>query len=503
MAPATAFHRALFAFLIAASRVSAQNATHASSPSEKNATVLILGGGVAGIIAARTLHEQGIDDFIVVEGREELGGRLINLEFGAPGKQYTVEVGANWIKGTQVCDGSANPIWELAKKHNVTTEPCDWFGSITTYDYNGYNNYLDVFNATVGAYTNATIAAGDRVAQQAVDLNLQMGYAIIGSASKTPQEAASIYYQTDMSPTETSWIASSWRHNFTYNPEAGGFSNANEMSIDQRGLSTIILDEAKAFLQPQQQLVNHTIGTIVYDEQGVTVTTVNGTSLTADYALCTFSLGVLQHYDVKFEPTLPSWKVEAIQSMTMATYTRIYMQFPEHFWFNTQMALYADRLRGRYPVWQNLDIEGFFPGSGILVATVTGDYSLRVESMTNDQVQADVMDVLQTMYPNTTIPQPLAFHFTRWNSDTIYRGSFSSWPASFVPGHSQNLRATVADRLWFAGEATSLKYFGTLQGAYYEGLNVAQAMAKCIQGDGQCEGLEPAKTVLNAEAYSV
>jgi len=35
--------------------------------------VAVLGGGMAGIIAARTLHEQGILDFVVVEGRTELG----------------------------------------------------------------------------------------------------------------------------------------------------------------------------------------------------------------------------------------------------------------------------------------------------------------------------------------------------------------------------------------------------------------------------------------------
>ena len=35
------------------------------------------------------------------------------------------------------------------------------------------------------------------------------------------------------------------------------------------------------------------------------------------------------------------------------------------------MALYADSERGRYPVWQSLDHENFFPGSGIVFVTVT------------------------------------------------------------------------------------------------------------------------------------
>jgi len=36
-----------------------------------------------------------------------------------------------------------------------------------------------------------------------------------------------------------------------------------------------------------------------------------------------------------------------------------------------QFALYADTERGRYPVWQGLDVDGFFPRSGVLFVTVT------------------------------------------------------------------------------------------------------------------------------------
>jgi polyamine oxidase len=64
------------------------------------------------------------------------------------------------------------------------------------------------------------------------------------------------------------------------------------------------------------------------------------------------------------------------------------------------------------------------------------------------------------MFPNTTIPAPTAFFFPRWFSDPLYRGSYSNWPASFVSPHHTNLRANVGKRLWFSGEAMSLKYFG-------------------------------------------
>jgi polyamine oxidase len=65
------------------------------------------------------------------------------------------------------------------------------------------------------------------------------------------------------------------------------------------------------------------------------------------------------------------------------------------------------------------------------------------------------------MYPNVTIPEPTAFLFPRWHTDPLYRGSYSNWPPSFVTQHHTNLRASLG-RLWFAGEALSEKYFGTL-----------------------------------------
>lgn len=89
------------------------------------------------------------------------------------------------------------------------------------------------------------------------------------------------------------------------------------LSIDQRGFKHLIEAEARTFLTPEQLLLNATVRTIAHSDDGVVVTLANGTSIGADYAITTFSLGVLQSDDVLFEPPLPMWKQEAIQSMTM------------------------------------------------------------------------------------------------------------------------------------------------------------------------------------------
>ncbi|SJL08438.1 related to polyamine oxidase precursor [Armillaria ostoyae] len=504
-----------------------------------NPRVLILGGGVAGVIAARTLHERGIDNFVIIEARDELGGRMKSQPFAG----YTIELGANWcvlrnsfyvqqadtivdrrVQGTQTGTGPANPIFELALKHNVTTQYNDFYGSITTYDTTGEVDYLDVFNDAVDAYSALTVTGGARVTGSLVDLTSKTGYALNGVKPRDPYEMAAEYYQASISITITyslrmtlgrSLIGNMLKNlirprgllrlghanNFTFDADEGGFSEDNLLAIDQRGFKALIQLEAQEFLQPEHVSLNSTVKTISYSRDGAQVTLTSGETIEGDYALCTFSIGVLQDDYVTFEPPLPDYKMEAIQSMTMATYTKIFLKFPEKFWFDTELALYADPTRGTYPVWQSLDHPNFFPGSGLIFATVTGDWSLRVEALSDKQVQDEAMDVLRKMYPNVTIPEPTEFLFPRWNSDPLYRGSYSNWPPSFFSQHHNNLRSNI-DRLYFAGEATSQKYFGFLQGAYDEGLKVATNMVECMRGDG-CVTLQHVESVKNAFPYEI
>lgn len=62
----------LWATVLSASSISFALSTPEAAAHVINTRVAILGGGMAGIIAARTLNQEGID-FILVEARNELG----------------------------------------------------------------------------------------------------------------------------------------------------------------------------------------------------------------------------------------------------------------------------------------------------------------------------------------------------------------------------------------------------------------------------------------------
>lgn len=263
------------------------------------------------------------------------------------------------------------------------------------------------------------------------------------------------------------------------------FSDENNLVIDPRGYRHIVAEEAKTFLKDNDKrvLLNTHVTNVSYTKDGVTVHNKDGSCVEAAYAICTFSVGVLQNDDVTFEPELPDWKRTAIQKFGMGTYTKIFYQFNETFWpEDTQYFLYADpTTRGYYPVWQSLSTEGFMPGSNIIFATVVTEESYRIEQQTDEQTMKEGLEVLRKMFPNVTVPEPTAFMYPRWTKNEATYGSYSNWPVGTTLEMHQNLRANT-DRLWYAGEATSAQFFGFVHGAYFEGREAGLEVAALLNG---------------------
>lgn len=224
---------------------------------------------------------------------------------------------------------------------------------------------------------------------------------------------------------------------------------------------------------------------------------------------------MLQSDIVEFSPPFPDWKRAGIEGMYMGTYTKIFLQFPARadgtfFWETTDAAtqffLYADPAsRGYYPVWQSLAAPGFLPGSGIFFVTVVSSQAYAVENQPDAVTKAQVLAVLRSMFGAGNVPEPTDFLVPRWSREKWAMGSYSNWPPGLSLETHQGLRANLG-RLWFAGEAGSVEYFGFLQGvfsassflswlsgwrevlmgvigAYYEGLNAGSTIAGCLLGN--------------------
>ncbi|CAF1235609.1 unnamed protein product [Rotaria sordida] len=431
---------------------------------------------MAGVIAARTLYENGVKDFVLVEAESDLGGRMKHTKFAG----YTIELGANWIQGTTNTEADKeNPILVLAKKYNLLNVASN-YDDLSTYDENGYTDYRDVQKRYDDIFTKVLEDAGTRLKRNLADLSFDQGQLLNAWKAQTPHEKVAEYFTFDYEYADTPAASSMIEAAVNYNETYIQWNEENLLCIDQRGFNVLVRNEAKTFSTNKNIMYNSIVKKVTYCDKSVVILLKDNTVITAEYAICTFSLGVLQNQDVEFVPSFPAWKQEAIFSFKMATYTKIFLKFPYKFWNNTQFTLYADRCtRGYYPIWQSLSEAGFFPNSNITFVTIVTDQSYIVEAKSNNQTLNEIMSVLRSMY-GRNVPQPDEFYCYRWTEDPFHRGSYSNWPAGVSQYQHQNLQAPI-QRLYFAGEAYSSQYYGFLQGAYTTGQNTAEAVIRCIR----------------------
>ncbi|RYC78450.1 hypothetical protein BFJ63_vAg18675 [Fusarium oxysporum f. sp. narcissi] len=449
--------------------------------------VAVLGAGVAGITAAQTLHNASISDFLIVEHNDYIGGRVRNAQFGKSpdGTPYCVELGANWVEGLESPTGNVNPIWALAKKHGIKNQYSN-YSAILSYDQGGANDYLDLINKFDEKFEIAAQDAGYIMTGNLQDTSVRAGLSVTGWKPKKDMHAqAAEWWGWDF---ETAWPPEQCGLQFGVagnNATFKHFSDETNFVIDPRGFNTFIREEAYEFLEHEDPrlLLNSTVKAIQYNSKGVKVHMEGGDCIEAEYAVCTFSVGVLQNNVVEFKPKLPRWKREAIEQFQMGTYTKIFMQFNETFWpEDMEFFLYADPdERGYYPLFQSISAPGFIEGSNILFVTVVAQEAYKVEAQSDEETQDQILEVLKSMFPDKDIPKPVAFMYPRWSLEEWAFGSYSNWPVGMTLEKHQNLRANLG-RLWFAGEANSAEFFGYLQGAWTEGREVGGRVAELVSG---------------------
>src|SRR5688572_21305663 len=81
--------------------------------SQREADVVVVGAGLAGLAAARALEREG-GNVVLLEARNRVGGRTLNEQIG-DGK--IVEIGGQWVGPTQ------DRLYELAAEFGIKTFP--------------------------------------------------------------------------------------------------------------------------------------------------------------------------------------------------------------------------------------------------------------------------------------------------------------------------------------------------------------------------------------------
>uniref|UniRef100_A0A453T9G7 Amine oxidase domain-containing protein n=1 Tax=Aegilops tauschii subsp. strangulata TaxID=200361 RepID=A0A453T9G7_AEGTS len=303
------------------------------------------------------------------------------------------------------------------------------------------------------------------------------------SGPARPVDMVVDYYQHDFEFAEPPRVTS--LQNTQPLPTFSNFGDDVYFVADQRGYESVVYHVAGQYLKTDRKSgavtdprlkLNTVVREISYFPSGVTVKTEDDKVYRADYVVVSASLGVLQTDLIRFKPQLPSWKIVSIYQFDMAVYTKVFLKFPKRFWpegEGKEFFLYASGRRGYFPVWQQFEQQ--YPGSNVLLVTVTDDESRRIEQQSDNQTMAEAVAVLRKMFPKEDVPDATEILVPRWWSNRFFKGSFSNWPIGVNRYEYDLIRAPVG-RVYFTGEHTSEKYNGYVHGAYLAGAFTSKAV---------------------------
>ncbi|KAF7836076.1 polyamine oxidase 1-like [Senna tora] len=437
--------------------------------SPSRSSVIIVGAGISGIAAAKLLAENGIEDLVILEASDRIGGRIRKENFGG----VSVELGAGWIAG--VGGKEANPVWELADKSGLRT--C--FSDYSNARYNIYDRSGKIFPSGIAAdsYKKAVDSAIQKLRSQEADHSGDVNKVTEPPSSpKTPMELAIDFILHDFEMAEVEPIS-------TY----VDFGEREFLVADERGYEHLLYRMAEDFLFSSEGRIldsrlklNKVVRELQHSRSGVTVITEDGCVYEANYVILSVSIGVLQSDLIAFNPPLPRWKVEAIEKCDVMVYTKIFLKFPYKFWpsgSEKEFFMYAHERRGYYTFWQHM--ENAYPGSNILVVTLTNGESKRVEAQSDKETLKEAMGVLRDMFgPN--IPDAIDILVPRWWNNRFQRGSYSNYPIISNQQVVHNIQAPVG-RIFFTGEHTSERFNGYVHGGYLSGIDTSKWLLEEIR----------------------
>ncbi|KAJ9174529.1 hypothetical protein P3X46_013165 [Hevea brasiliensis] len=379
-------------------------------------SVIIIGAGISGLSAAKVLAENGIEDLVILEASDRIGGRIRKENFGG----VSVELGAGWIAG--VGGKESNPVWELANQSGLRT--C--FSDYSNARYNIYDRSGKIFPSGVAADSYKKAVDSAIMKLRSLEANhVDVGEVIEPPGSpKTPIELAIDFILHDFEMAEVEPIS-------TY----VDFGEREFLVADERGYEYLLYKMAEDFLFTSEGKIldarlklNKVVREIQHSRNGVIVKTEDGSVYEANYVILSVSIGVLQSDLISFRPPLPRWKTEAIGKCDVMVYTKIFFKFPYKFWPcgpEKEFFIYAHERRGYYTFWQHM--ENAYPGSNVLVVTLTNGESKRVETQSDEETLKEAMQVLRDMFgPN--IPNATGILVPRWWNNRFQRGSYSNYP---------------------------------------------------------------------------
>ncbi len=428
-----------------------------------SADVLVIGAGMAGLAAARTLQQAG-KQVIVLEGRQRVGGRVWTAQLAG----QTIDFGASWIHGV-----TGNPLTALAKQVGAATVAVDYknmarFKPVGTELTDGEDAALEALWLAFGTWRQAQMALGgaDQSLHTAID-----NYASNNGLSSA--DRTSLNYM----------LASEVEHE--YAQDAGQLSVQHyDDTGELPGGDVIFINGYRQLVDLLAQGLDVRLNTVVTgidtSGSGAKVTDSTGQIWTGSRVIVTLPLGVLQANKVQFAPALPQAVQSAIGGLGMGILDKFFLSWQG---VANMPAWPTAHILGRvtepaadpWVEWLNAHQLLQIP---VLLGFVAGAPAVPLETQSDAQVQNQAYTAAKSLFDGD-LPAPAAFGRTAWGLDPFALGSYSSVRVGGSRGDCDTLAKPVSAQLFLAGEHTHGEHQGTVHGALLSGQRAAaQVLAK-------------------------
>jgi len=397
--------------------------------------VVVVGGGAAGIAAARRLHEAKID-CLIVEARARLGGRAWTV-IDASG--FALDLGCGWLHSAD-----RNPWVKIAQEQSAAIDksrppwarPSPDIG-FSRAEQQEFQDAMDSFFARL-----------ERIAESDDDV-AAAAFLEPGCRWNGLINALSTY----ISGAEWDRVS------------AKDFDRYRDTGVNWRvakGYGALI----SACGADLPVMLDCAVRAIDHRDKRLRIETAKG-AIAADQAIVTVPSALIAAERLLFTPAL--WeKTEAALGLPLGLADKLFLSLEGAEEFDNDVRLFGHTDRAETAAYQFRPlgrpmIEAYFGGRFAAELEAGGDGAFF------DCAVSDLVGLLGSAFAARI--KPIGLH--RWGVDPFSLGSYSFALPGFADGR-QKLAEPVDDRLFFAGEACSVNDFSTAHGGWHTGVRAAE-----------------------------
>ena len=415
--------------------------------------VIIIGAGVSGLAAAKTVISAGLT-CVVIEASHRIGGRAYAEQF-ADGSWF--DLGCSYLHEAEL-----NPFLPIAAEYGYAVGDGTRFQTGNTHLHESGNNgasleeyeaYIAACEARMSAITRDLAHGGDRDIASAMDW--ESPYALVYSHLMAGLNGSDVTEQS-----VEDFLKSGFGLDVPVSQSLGRL-------VAQWGAAVPVT-------------LNCAVSTIDWHQGYVAVSTAGG-KVTARRVIVTVSTNILAAGLIRFAPDLPDEMMAAITHLPCGTLNKIGLCLaPGTFvddqagWHVTWPARAVDKAPEEIA---SFDINIDDKQQAIIFAG--GSFGIYLEKQGPAAMRDYAEKCLASVFGNSITRRITDVITTAWNSEPLTLGAYSHAETGYSAAR-EHMCKPLANTVFFAGEAASVSHYGTCHGAYISGQQTARRLLESL-----------------------